>query len=302
MLCIVVKSQGSSPGKQGFKMIVKPDGTFQGTIGGGIMEHKVKEEVTELFTDDEPWISVRKLDHHTRSSKENQSGLICSGTQTVVLVPLFQQDKTLVDKIVTGYDTRQPKELHINKSGIKTDNATPDTPAFFWRNEETKGTFEYIERVADPHTVYIFGAGHVGSAISSIMIFLDFYVVLLDNRQSVDFPIDRDFHEFKQGQYHQEVPQLKLGANAYAVVATNAMDNDKLALEYILEQPFKYIGLMGSRSKIRRIFEYLREKGISQEKLDTIHAPIGIKIANETPQEIAVSVAAELINLRNEKS
>ena len=160
----------------------------------------------------------------------------------------------------------------------------------------------FIEPVEASPEVYIFGAGHVGHALARMAHDVGFRVHVIDDREkfaSVDrFPAGVDL-------VVDDIPawlaRTELPATAYAVIVTRGHRHDLDALRALASRPLRYLGLIGSRAKVKRIYDALIDGGMSPDALTSVHAPIGIDIGAITPQEIAVSILAELIAVKHGK-
>jgi xanthine dehydrogenase accessory factor len=160
----------------------------------------------------------------------------------------------------------------------------------------------FIEPVEASPDVYVFGAGHVGHFVAKMAHEVGFRVHVIDDREKfanqdrfgegIDVIVD---HIPTWLQSHQLPP------TAYAVIVTRGHTHDLDALRAVVTKPMRYIGLIGSKAKVRRIFDALVEEGVSQEALKPVHAPIGLDIGAISPQEIAVSIVAELIAVKHGK-
>ena len=149
----------------------------------------------------------------------------------------------------------------------------------------------------------IFGAGHVAIQLLRIAKFLDFYTIMIDDREEFADPEKlsqadevycRDFHDIEDILPEQD--------NAFYVVVTRGHANDRLCAETVLRRPYLYLGMIGSKGKVAKTFEIMKEEGYSEEQISTIHAPIGLKIGARTPEEIAISIAAEMIAIKNHET
>ena len=153
-----------------------------------------------------------------------------------------------------------------------------------------------------PDTLYVFGGGHVGLALSKIFSNLNFKTVLFDNRSELNtFNENRFANEKHIVDYRSVADLVPEGFNVYVVIVTFAHKSDEQVLEQMLPKNVKYLGAMGSDKKIKTIFDHLTEKGYTKEQLSKVHAPIGLPINSETPAEIAISIAAEIIAVKNGK-
>jgi len=148
--------------------------------------------------------------------------------------------------------------------------------------------------------VYIIGGGHVGLALSRILSTLDFYVVVIDDRPDIDTLKKNSFADEIICKSYLEVDKLiPEGDSVYIVIMTAGHKADRLVLEKLINKSVKYLGMMGSRGTVDEIFSSLQKKGISKELFRKVRAPIGIQINSHTPEEIAVSICAELIKIKN---
>jgi xanthine dehydrogenase accessory factor len=160
----------------------------------------------------------------------------------------------------------------------------------------------FIEPVEAAPDVYVFGAGHVGYFVAKLAHEVGFRVHVIDDREK--FASSERFGEGIDVIVH-DIPEWladhSLPPTAYAVVVTRGHTHDLDALRALSSAPLRYLGLIGSKAKVRRIFDALLEEGTSQEALQGVHAPIGLDIGAITPQEIAVSIVAELIAAKHGK-
>ncbi|MBL7191652.1 XdhC family protein [bacterium] len=158
----------------------------------------------------------------------------------------------------------------------------------------------FIEPFTTSSTLYLFGAGHVAKPTAHIAAMCGFRVEIFDHRPELTtserFPDAAELHIGDLLQLSQDLQPLE---NSFAVVVTAGHDTDYAVMRRLLRKPLKYLGVISSRRKKKILFEKLIREGFSQEEIDTIHMPIGLNINSETPEEIAVSIAAELIKIRN---
>ena len=156
-----------------------------------------------------------------------------------------------------------------------------------------------IEPIIPAPMLYIFGAGHISIPLSIIGKMLDFAVTVIDDR--TDFANKERFPEVDEI-YAEDIKKVfdKLNVNesSYIVIVTRGHAHDEVVLEWAVTTPAFYIGMIGSKTKNQTIYSHLKQRGVSQETLDRVHAPIGLKINAETPEEIAVSIMAEIIHVK----
>lgn len=299
MLLIVVESHGSSPGRAGFKMAVAANGERRGTIGGGMMELDLIEESRQRLAAGNSASSVRQL-FHSKQTIHESSGLICSGSQTVLLKPLSRDNLGTVGEIVHTFEKHDCANLTITPLEFEFHNkkrSGPDT-VFSFANEKK---WQYEENIGILDTVFIVGSGHVGLALSRIMATLDFRVIVIDDRADAPTFASNNYAHRKVHCGYDQVGSLISGTGReYVAVVTTAYKSDEAALKSILGKRLRYIGLMGSAAKTKQVFEDLTSEGISDDQLRRIRNPIGIPIESHTPEEIAISIAAEIIKTKNQ--
>lgn len=158
-----------------------------------------------------------------------------------------------------------------------------------------------IEPIFSEPTLYIFGAGHISLYLSKIGKMVGFNVVVVDDREEFAnkerFPEANDIYA---EDFQAVFPKLKLQKPYYFVIVTRGHRYDQDTLEWAIGTEPKYIGMIGSRTKNRTVFSNLQKKGMPKEQLEHVHAPIGLNIGSETPEEIAISIIAEIIQVRRE--
>jgi xanthine dehydrogenase accessory factor len=157
----------------------------------------------------------------------------------------------------------------------------------------------FIEPLVTSPTLVIVGAGHVGAACAELGKFLGFRVVVIDDRPEFlsreKFPHADEMHA---GDVVQEIQKFEITPQTFVVLVTRAHTLDADLLRAVIDKPAAYIGMLGSERRALTVFEILKQKGVREETLQRVHAPIGIEINAETPQEIAVSIMAEIIRVQ----
>ncbi|MBC7885497.1 MAG: XdhC family protein [Saprospiraceae bacterium] len=292
ILMVVIQSEGSSPGRQGFKMAVAEDGSFFGTIGGGIMEHKLVEMAKDLLLKGrfQPFI---KHQIHQAEAGRDKSGMICSGSQTIAFYYLDNLNFTELDKIV------QHPELSVtfSENGMLSDTKNIVSCEVVV-GEMPRWT--YIEPLSTTNKVYIVGAGHVGLALGEVLSKLDFETHLLDHRQGLNTMEKNTFvHSSQVIDFHECDRYIPEGDHVYVVIMSFGYRTDKIVLKALLGKKYRFIGMMGSRKKTAVLFEELLREGHPPSDLNRVIAPIGLDIKSETTYEIAISIAAQLIKVKN---
>lgn len=313
ILVITAAAEKGSPGNVGFAMSVcLKDATetdVQGTIGGGIMEQNLIAEAKDILQKQATVRFCRKL-HHFKHPRKTPSGLICAGSQTIILLSLTREDLPVLRTIARAaqensplYFLATPQGLKVEESIIEesTQTAHENLPlySFSFTNENE---WSYSECVGAPHTAYIVGGGHVGLALSRQLSWLNFRTIVLDSREiaTTDTLKQNTFADLIITTPYTNLAEYIPEQNrTYVIIVTSSYPTDVQALVSLSGRSFPYIGLMGSRAKIATIFREAEAAGIPKDWLSSIHAPLGLDINSDSPEEIAVSIAAELIALKN---
>jgi len=304
MLLYVLESSGSSPGRQGFFMVVNKRGEMEGSIGGGIMEHKFVEMAKEklgIKTEDKRPFAIKKQ-FHDKSAATNQSGMICSGEQTILLYRAQQQDVTVIQRILYSLEQNQNGTLTLSPSGIGFSEAVPEKDFHFEIRSEQD--WNYLEKTGYKSELFIIGGGHCALALSKLIRQMDFYIRVFDDRAALKTMLENnDAHEKYFINSYSELKELiPSGPANYIVIMTQGYRTDDLAIRALVEKEFRYFGVLGSKSKIGKMINEYRSSGVKEEFLQHIHAPAGLFIKSQTPEEIAVSIAASIIAVKNKNA
>jgi len=292
-LLTVVENIGSSPGRQGFKMFVSEDGTIFGSIGGGIMEYQFVELAKKQLNCNRLEI-LFKRQVHNGSVNKNSSGMICSGEQTVVFHPLESKDIITIQHIIFILENSKKSILELTGNGLLVKEEELEQQFTF----TNKNNWQFKEQIAYKEVLYIVGGGHVGLATSQIMHFLNFHVIVLDNRTNLNTLETNNFAHKKLIIEYTEIEKY-IKPNSFVVIMTSKYTEDKLIVSQLINNDYKFLGVLGSKSKMKTMFVSLKKEGVSSEKLETIYTPIGISIKSQTPEEIAISIAAQVIKVKN---
>lgn len=291
VIMVVISSTGSSPGRQGFLMMVTKEFMF-GTIGGGMMEHKLVELSKDLLSSGRFEPFIRKQVHMSEAAKD-KSGMICSGEQVIAFYYLDKSDISTIEEIVNETDAC----IRYTEKGFSSTNELAAFPEV-QITDESRWTF--LQSKKHEANVYIFGGGHVGLALCEVLSLLDFEIHLFDNRPGLNTMETNHYANSKQViRYEESSRYVPEGHNNYVVIMSFGYRTDETILKSLYGRQFKYIGMMGSDEKIRKMKESLMKEGYAQEYFESIHAPIGLDIKSETAHEIAVSIAAQLISAKN---
>lgn len=298
VMLYVLESQGSSPGRQGFRMIVGQGEEMHGSIGGGIMEHKLVELSRSLLQEGKPPFDPFIKHQVHRPDAQDKSGMICSGEQTIAFYYLQEKDLSWLRELLGCLKNNEKGVLKLTAKAI-----------VFQRLEKISGQYDYVsqpdswtyrEQIGFTNTVYIIGGGHVGLALSRLMRSINFYVVVIDDREGLNTLVQNDYaHQTLVVNYDEIDNHVPEGNDSYVVIASFGYRTDKIVLRRLINKKFRYLGMMGSVEKVKQLYEELLAEGVKKEQLSTVHSPIGVPIRSKTPDEIAVSIAAEIIGVKN---
>ena len=297
-LLAVLQSKGSSPGRQGFKMIISETGEMAGSIGGGIMEYKLVELARNLLAEDQKQ-PVLKHQVHSKSAAWNRSGMICSGEQTVAILFLNATDLLKLENLVETLQSGKTGILSLTANGLDF-NADQDQIQQFTFSAQTQIDWAYTEKMPVRAAVFIIGGGHISLALSRVLQFLYFDIHLFDDRQELNTFDENQFVNSKTVTPYSEIGSfIPEGKQTYVVIMTIGYRTDKEVIIQLLDKDLGYLGLLGSKAKVAEMFNELEQEGFSETELQKVHAPIGIAIKSQTPEEIAISIAAEIIQVKN---
>jgi len=298
ILLVVAKSSGSSPGRQGFKMIVAQD-DLAGSIGGGVMEVGLVERAKLKIKNEELKINSEIVEQVHQKNSPNSSGMICSGRQIVIFFELNLSHLETIREIIHSLENQLPCGLQISNFKFQISNSTQNEDFRFERLGENE--FVYEEKLGFKNKLFIIGGGHCALALSEIMSKMDFHLTLFDDRADLNTLAKNEFvHAKKIIESYEKIGEfIEGGSNVYAVVMTLGYKFDEIVIRALFDKNFKYFGVLGSKAKMKTLLRNLEKEGFDKEKLANIRTPIGLKINSRTPAEIAVSIAAEIIAVKN---
>ena len=297
ILLWVLESEGSSPGRRGFKMAVAADGSFQGTIGGGMMEHKLVEKARALLAAGQATVFLQSQ-YHDKARVRDQSGMICSGSQLLAFVPLQPAQEGLLNQLLLAFSRQRDGLIGLDPQGLRLDPDTTNGQTGLEFTDEEH--WRYTETLDQRPVIHIIGAGHVGLALSQQMSLLGFYIRLYDNRPGLNTFLDNPFAHEKIVCDYETIDSLLLGAeDDFVVIMTFGYRDDKIVFRRLYNKRFHYLGMLGSDAKILTLMREFEAEGIPPESWQHCFVPIGLPIYSKTPAEIAVSIAAEIIREKN---
>jgi xanthine dehydrogenase accessory factor len=235
-LATIVQVNGSIPSYESAKILVREDGSFLGTVGGGCVEAEVWNAAREVIETEKP----RHLSFSLGQDAAYDNGLICGGQLNIFVEPVIPQPRA-----------------------------------------------------------YIFGGGHVSKSISKVATLAGFATVIVDDREA--FANAERFPEAESTyaeEYESVFPKLPVNSSSYLVIVTRGHRDDMRVLRWAVNTPAKYIAMIGSKRKTISVIHELEKEGFPREAFEKIFAPMGLEIGAESPEEIAISVVAEMIAVR----
>ncbi len=299
-LLVVAHSSGSSPGRAGYKMAVAADGELFGSIGGGVMEVSLVEAAKLKIENGELRVGPEIVEQVHRKDSPNSSGMICSGRQTVIIKQLTTDDLETVQQIIECLENTEPRAIEISHLRFQiVDDVKDDLPHYFAKASETE--FVYRERLGYKHHLFIIGGGHCALALSELMSKLGFSISIFDDRPDLNTLEKNRFANSITviDSYETIAEHVPSGNDNYVVVMTLGYKFDEIVIRRLFDKTFKYFGVLGSKAKMKTLLSQLEKEGFDRSQLARIHTPIGLPINSQTPEEIAVSIAAEIISIKN---
>lgn len=316
VLMTILQSAGSTPRGVGANMLVFDDGTSTGTIGGGAAEFHATEKAKEILT-----TRVSCAEEYMMTPNEAADiGMICGGTATVLFQYLDKTDGKML-RVLETLSKAMEKDADVWLcrrlcEGVVTDACVAmkdcllegqgvDAKALIDVLPERAGIVNlhgdiwFFEPVASQGCVYLFGGGHVSQALAPLLHQLDFRVAVYEDR--ADFVTDALFPQASArilAPFSQMSEQIQLRARDFVVIMTRGHQADYAILRQALRTDAGYIGCIGSKNKVAITRKRLLDEGFTDTDFARVHTPIGLSIAAETPMEIAVSIAAEMIRCR----
>ncbi len=300
MLLVVVESSGSSPGRQGFKMVVVGD-QMCGSIGGGVMEIRLVEQAKLRITNCELRIKTNLVEQVHQKNSPLSSGMICSGKQTIIFFELNPVHLQTINEIIDALERELPKQLRITNYELQIRQIAENDFRFEKLNENE---FIYEEKLGYKNRLFIVGGGHCALALSELMSKMDFHISLFDDRSELN-TIDKNRYADEKTiieSYENIGEFIASGENHFVVVMTLGYRSDETVIKKLFDKNFKYFGVLGSKAKMKTLLRNLEKEGFDKEKLKKIRTPIGLPINSRTPEEIAVSIAAEIIGVKNSET
>ena len=328
VLARIIRQVGSAPRSVGAKCLILENRSIIGTIGGGLLEHQAIQKAAEVMQQGRSLI----LQYQLKGEEVARSEMLCGGEVDVFLEPVFPEDilaksifqrtailckegrrGTLVTRLVSGIDHHDETFralLEPNGATIGPADSLigPEQKKYVLINRpilvqnETGNPLLFVEPVEPDAVVYLFGGGHISTFVASLAKMVGFRVVVIDDRR--EFANKERFpgaDEIMLMPFSEAFHHLEIHSTSYIVIVTRGHIHDRDVLHSALKTKPAYIGMIGSKRKRDLIYQALMEEGVEQEKIDRVHSPIGFDIGAETPEEIAISIIAELIQERSKQ-
>jgi xanthine dehydrogenase accessory factor len=335
VLATVTSASGSTPQKPGSSAIIGKNGIVDGTVGGGIVEGSVLKLSVNALLSHKSLHPVFNLAHEISEEAE----AICGGKISILIDANIQNSLKVFNQIKESLAVREPGVLITMVTGYDVENVLinrywmtrtvkPSLPDDFMKRLDTEvisilnsgdrsdyrtlelsvegeepSSLFFLEPVFPAESLVIAGAGHIGRALAHLGAMLNFEVTVIDDRveyaNSDNIP---DADHIIMGDIGKAMDQLKKDANTYVVIVTRGHKDDAAALKSVIASSVAYIGMIGSRKKISAMKSDFLEKSFATIKeWESIYAPVGLEIKSQTVEEIAVSIAAQLVLVRNSK-
>lgn len=286
VLVTIIDTKGSAPRHSGSKMLVTRNGIVEGTVGGGSGEYESMLEAIKIIDSKKNLV----MDISRLGDDPKDSLMICGGINQLMLQYVDVNVKNVYNKT-----------LELNEKGqsvkLRTD-LTDGNISIVDLNEGESGGYFY-DVIEPMNKLLILGGGYVGYAIYQLADILGFEVTVFDDRP--EFVTKDRFPKavyMESGDFKTLIDNYKFNNHTYVTIVTRGHLQDAECLKGVIRKDLKYIGLIGSKRKISLIIEDLKESKYSEEEINRIHAPIGLNIGAETPEEIAVSIMAEIIGVK----
>ncbi len=318
-IATVTKAYGSAPRRVGAKMAIAEDGAFVGSVSGGCVENDVVEHARQVIEEDEP----RLVPYGISDEMAFDVGLACGGQIEVFVQPFgraFPMEKPFAfayvirgDGLGKGFlawefgkhkgtlgrgeelDERvAARAIELLKKGQSATLSFPDAPG---------GPIDvFVDSFPAKPTVYIFGGVHIGVALAQLAKVANFGVVVVDARGNwvtgERFPAVDEVHVMRADDYLEQHP---LGSNAYVAVLSHDPKLDDPAIIGALRSPARFVGAIGSSKTQAARRERLRAAGLTENQIERLFGPVGLDLGAEAPEEIAVSILAQMIGVKNGK-
>ncbi len=335
VLATVARTDGSTPQKPGSSALFNEKGLLAGTVGGGVVEGRIQKIAIDRFNSEKS--GYFSFDLLNDISKKEEA--ICGGQINILVdadikehIGTFRQLKASLDKNIPGVLVTIVSGASENEASISrywaTENSKLLMPDDLWKRISTDVTelisaadptdfrevdlqgqgdkadsFLLLEPVFPPLKLVIAGAGHIGRALAHLGSILGFEIIVIDDRpEYANFGNIPDAGDIILCDIGEAVTKLKKGPDTYLVIVTRGHKDDASALKSAIGSDLAYTGMIGSRKKIESMrMEFIKEGWATPEQWSSVFTPIGLEINSQTIEEIAVSIAAQIIMVKNSK-
>jgi xanthine dehydrogenase accessory factor len=323
-LATIVEAEGSTPQVPGASAIFSAAGLVAGTVGGGLLEARAEAIAKEALGDGKARLVSFRLD----ADPADMEGAICGGSARVLIDPGVGGERAVFERALDGFRKRrsgflaslivpgQGDFVSVERRFFEALSSDADTFAGFGpdvlaaaleagrpRLVKSEGRLIFLESVRPLPRLIIAGAGHVGRAVARLGSLLDWSVTVIDDRPefaNADNVPEAD--EIIVGAIGESVRRIEDSTENYFVIVTRGHQKDAEALRAAIGRPAAYVGMIGSKRKIEIMHcEFLESGWATAEAWAEVHAPIGVEIGSKTVEEIAVSIAAELVLVRSKR-
>lgn len=290
VLAVILANEGSTPRDGGAKMLIYEDGTIFGTIGGGPMEYAVMKKSAEIMDEGKAELINFRLD----GKDPEDSASICGGSAEVCLYPLSNSDIPALEAICAP-DSRQKRAAlailrDVDSGKVRLFCSSADS--------FPEGDVLYCEEPEVKNRLFLIGGGHVCEATAKAAQVAGFEIVVVDDREEFANPKRFPDAQCIVCKEYDEIPVELVTETDYILIATRGHKADRVGLRWALSTRACYVGMIGSRIKRDVEYEALEKEGISRERLQWVHCPVGLPIGGRTPGDIAISITAEIVAVR----
>jgi xanthine dehydrogenase accessory factor len=311
ILATIIKGKGPTPQKEGAKIFIDEAGSITGSIGGGCVEAQAWKEARDLAGGEE----TRIIRYLMTSNEVAEEGMVCGGVVDIFLEPVLERHREMYMELLKRLNGSSSCTM-VTRIGSPSSKSLVTAEGKVWGDPLDEAILEQLSEksgekdlyflgdwLVEPfimrNRLYVYGAGHISLFISKIAKMIDFEVTVIDDRAS--FASRERFPEADRvvpGYFTDFIRTNHFTGADFHVIVTRGHRHDADVLEEVLKVPGAYVGMIGSDRKIRLVYEHLKMKGTDPALFERVRAPIGIDLEAVTPQEIAVSIAGELINER----
>lgn len=335
VLVTIIETKGATPQVPGASAIFSEEGLLAGTVGGGLLEYDAQKKAVQAVKEKSPHL----YEFHLDADISSEEGAICGGKAKILIDTYPEKHKSSFEKLnrsllqhtpgvlVTFLKIISKEKISISRSWIQINEkskALLESPLSFFQEEiknafgegkpillkakkeifpgEAKDTLLFLEPVFPLYQLVIAGAGHIGKAVAHLGSLLNFEVTVIDDRS--EFANKENIPEADQiivNDIGKAIQNFPVSSDTFIVIVTRGHGHDADALRQCIAAKAAYIGMIGSSRKIKLMRKNFLEKSwASPQQFGRVHAPIGLDINSKTVEEIAISIAAQLVLIRSQ--